>query len=206
MRKFDDSFRVALRERVEAIESESGVEIVATVMPRAARHWHIYLLCGLVPSFLVLTLMMFLEAEFWYVLIYLETLGALLIGAALPWIFPGLLRLLVGRKNLRHQADTAARALFQRAGIVETGERIGLLIVYNWFEKLAVVLPDTGAEELIPPDELDAIRQGADAAIADGDPAQAILDHLAAIQPLLTKYIPRDIHDINELPDELWLH
>lgn len=206
MRKFDEAFRVALREKVEAIESESGVEVVATVMPRAARYWHIYLLCGIIPSILVLTFMMFLEAEFWYVLIYLETLGALIIGAALPWVFPGLLRLFVGKEKLRANAETAARALFQRAGMVETQERIGVLIVYVWFEKLAIVVADTGAEELIPPDEMEVIKRRADDAIASGDPAQAILDHLQSLQPLMRNYISRDINDINELPDELWLH
>ncbi len=206
MRKFDEDFRVALRQQVEAIEAESGVEIVATVMPRATRYWHVYLLWGIIPAMLVLTFMMFLEAEFWYVLIYLETIGALILGGALPWIFSGLVRLSVGKKGLRKEAENAARALFQRAGMVETEDRIGVLIVYNSFERLAVVVPDTGAEEFIPPDELAVIQEGADAAIAQRDAAQGILDHLDSLVPMMRNYIPRDINDINELPDELWLH
>ena len=206
MRKFDEDFRVALRQRVEAIEAESGVEIVATVMPRATRYWHVYLLWGIIPAMLVLTFMMFLEAEFWYVLIYLETIGALILGGALPWIFSDLVRLSVGKKGLRKEAENAARALFQRAGMVETRERIGILVVFAWFEKEVILIPDRGAEEMIPPDELETLDNRLSEVFSHPDPANAILEQLATMKNTLKLYIPRDIHDINELPDELWLH
>ena len=80
------------------------------------------------------------------------------------------------------------------------------MIVYVWYERVAVVLLDTGAEELLPPDELGVIAAGADAAIRDRDPAQAILHHLRSLPPVLEGYIPRDVHDINEQPDEKRLH
>ena len=206
MRKFDDEFRVALRDAVRGIESESGVEVVATILPRTGRYWDILLLSGLVPAAIMLTVLMFIETEFWYVLIYLETLGAFLFGMGLVWLFPPLLRFFVGKKRLRARVELEARALFQKAGIHETKERIGILIFMAWYERQAVVIADRGAEELVPPDELETIEGRFSDALMDRDVAQAILDSLSSLQPMMKDYIPRDVHDVNELPDELWLH
>lgn len=206
MRKFDNAFREDLRKAVESVESTSGVELVATIMPRAAGHWHLYLLCGLIPSFLVLTIMMFIPTEFWYVLIYLETVGTLLLGAALPWVVPGLARMLLGQKARRKAVTRASRALFQEAGMVETRERIGVLIVFAWFEREAVIIPDRGAEELVPPDEWETMTRTMCAALRGNDAPASILDALNRQKGLFQTYIPREPNDINELPDELWLH
>lgn len=206
MRKFDTQFRDELRQRVETVESTSGVELVATIVPRARRYWHLYLLCGLVPALLVLTVMMFVPTEFWYVLIYLETVGTLVVGALLPWVIPGLARMLLGQKTLRSELEKTARALFQQAGMVETRERIGVLVVLGWFEREVVVLADRGADELVPPDEWDAMESSFREALRSSDPATAILEALGGQQDLFRTYIPRDVHDINELPDELWLY
>lgn len=206
MRSFDADFKDALRSVVEDIESESGAEVVATILPRADRYLATYLLAGLCVSFSVLTVMMFIPTEFWYVLIYLETVGTFLFTVGLMWVFPGITRFLTGSKRLRQRAESEARALYQRAGIVETRERIGILIVFAWFEKEVVFLPDTGAEEMLPPDELDTLKNRLSEVFNHPDPATAILEQLAAMKNTLKVYIPRDIHDINELPDELWLH
>lgn len=206
MRKFDDEFRVALRDAVRGIESESGVEVVATILPRTGRFWGLLLLGGLVPALLVFTFLMFLEAEFWYVLIYMETVGTFLIGMGVLWVFPPLQRWLIGKKRIRARVELEARALFQKAGIHETKERIGVLIFMAWFERVAVVVADRGAEELIPPDELATIERQFSDALMEKDVAQAVLDRLHALQPLMKVYIPRSVHDLNELPDELWLH
>lgn len=206
MRSFDADFKDALRSVVEDIESESGAEVVATILPRADRYLATYLLAGLCVSFSVLTVMMFIPTEFWYVLIYLETVGTFLFTVGLMWVFPGITRFLTGRKRMRKRAESEARALFQRAGIVETRERIGILVVFAWFEKEVIFLPDTGAEEMLPPDELDTLRNRLSEVFDHPDPATSILEQLSSMKNTLKVYIPRDIHDINELPDELWLH
>ena len=205
MRKFDDDFKSALRTAVEATEAVSGVELVVTILPRASRYWDTFLAAGLLTSFLVLTVMMFIPTEFWYVLIYLETLGAFLLTLGILWAFPGLVRLL-NRKKMHALVETATRALFQKAGMVETSDRIGVLVLFAWYERTVIMLPDTGAEELLPPDELAQLTARFQTIFTDRDPAQAILDRLEEARSLFELYIPRDVHDINELPDELWLH
>ncbi len=206
MRKFDAGFKGALRSVIEDIESESGVEVVATILPRADRYWDTYLLASLCVSLTVLTVMMFVPVEFWYVLIYLETIGALFFTFGLMWIFPGIARFLIGRKRLCRRVETETRALFQRAGMVETRERIGILIVFAWFEKEVIFLPDIGAEEMLPPDVVGTLKNQLKEVFISTDPANAMLDRLAGLKDILKVYIPPDVHDINELPDELWLH
>ncbi len=206
MRKFDADFKGALRSVVEDIESESGAEVVATILPRADRYLDTYLFAGLCVSLSVLTVMMFIPTEFWYVLIYLETIGALLFTFGLMWVFPGIARVLIGKKRLLRRVETEARALFQKAGMVETKERIGILIVFAWFEKEVIFLPDIGAAEMIPPDVIETLKNQLAEVFTHPDPANAMLEHLSAMKDTLKVYIPRDVHDINELPDELWLH
>lgn len=206
MRRFDADFKDALRSVIEDIESESGAEVVATILPRADRYLDTYLLAGLCVSFSVLTVMMFIPTEFWYVLIYLETVGTLLFTMGLMWVFPGITRFLIGKKRLRQRAETEARALFQRAGMVETQERIGILVVFAWFEKKVIFLPDIGAEEMLPPDEIETLQRNLEEVFDHSDPATAILEQLSGMKDILKLYIPRSVHDINELPDELWLH
>jgi uncharacterized membrane protein len=205
MRKFDISFRNDLRKKVETIEHASGVELVVAILPNAMRYTEYYFAVGTSLSFLVLTIMMFLPAEFWYVYIYAETVGVGLLGAGLLWIFPTLLRMLVGKKELLRRTDMRANATFQRARIYETKARVGVLLLICWLERRVKLVPDKGIAEMMPPDELDAIEAKFNTVFKADDPAQLVLNLLDECKDVFAKYIPPDTHPINELPDELWI-
>jgi len=205
MKRFDQNFRAALREAVEEVEKVSGVEVVATIMPRVHRYWLPNMIVGATLAFLVLTLLMFIHIEYWYVLIYLETLAAFGLGFLLLNGFPSLKRRILGKKYLEEQVELRARALFQQAGIVETRERVGTLLVFSWFERHAVIIRDTGAEEMVPPDEWEALEAKCRNVFSNDDPAKAIVNVLKESKECFRTYIPRSANDVNELPDELWL-
>jgi putative membrane protein len=205
MRKFDISFRNDLRKKVETIENASGVELVVAILPQAARYPEYYMGVGIVLAFLALTTMMFIPFEFWYVYIYVETVGVGLIGAGLLWVFPGLMRLLVGKKELDRRVDQRANATFQKARIYETRARVGVLLMLCWLERKVKLVPDKGVSELVPPDELDAIEGKFKSVFKADDPAQTVLNLLDECKDVFAKYIPPDTHPINELPDELWI-
>lgn len=205
MRKFDISFRNELRKKVEAIENDSGVELVVAIVPRAMRYTEYYLGVGAAIAFVVLTSMMFMPTQFWYVYIYLETVGMGLLGAGLMWIFPALLRLLVGKKELNRRTDLRANATFHRARIYETRARVGILLMICWLERKVKLVPDKGVSEMMPPDELDAIEAKFNTVFAADDSAQVVLNLLDECKDIFAKYIPPDTHPINELPDELWI-
>lgn len=206
MKKFDAQFKEGLRTAVENVESTSGVELVVTIFPKTQKYLSVHLGLGAALSFLVLTLLMFVPQEFWFVLIYLETLTAFWAGFGLPFLIPGLKRMMIGEKRLRKSAETATRALFQQAGIANTRDRIGVLVSLCWLEKEVVILPDRGAEELVPPDEWATLQRRVEVVFESDNPAEELVEVVKETQSLFEQYIPRSEDDINELPDELWLH
>ena len=205
MKKFDDTFRNSLRTSVQGVEAASSVELVVAVLPRVQRYLHIPLLLGAALSVITLTLLMFVEAEFHYIHIYVDTVAAFLVGAGIVWIFPGLGRMMVGEKELAQVAEMRGRAMFQKAGIHETRHRTGVLVLFCWQERQAVIIADKGVEEALPPAELQKLRELAQAAIRRRDSADAILQFIQGCQPVFAEMLPQHADDINELPDELWL-
>jgi uncharacterized membrane protein len=205
MRKFDISFRNDLRKKVETIETESGTELVVAILPRTSHYLEYYLAVGIILSVVVLSVMTFIPFEIWYVYIYLETLGLGLLGAGLLWLIRPLLRALVGKKEIKKRTEQRANAIFQKAQIYETRQRVGVLLVFFWLERVAILMPDKGVITMVPPDELELLAAKFNAVFKTDDPATAVLDALEQSRTIFAKYIPADTHPINELPDELWI-
>jgi putative membrane protein len=205
MRKFNDQFRDSLRTSVQDVEASSSVELVVAVLPRVQRYLHVPLMLGAALSVMALTLLMFVEAEFHYIHIYVDTVAAFLVGAGLVWVFPALGRMMVGEREMAQIAEMRARAMFQKAGIHETRHRTGVLVLFCWQERQAIIIADKGVEEALPPTELDKLRNAAKAAIRSRDSAEAILQFVKGSQPIFAELLPQHADDINELPDELWL-
>ena len=205
MRKFDISFRNDLRKKVETIETESGTELVVAILPRTSHYLEYYLAVGIILSVVVLSVMTFIPFEIWYVYIYLETLGLGLLGAGLLWLIRPLLRGLVGKKEIKQRSEQRANAIFQKAQIYETRQRVGVLLVFFWLERVAILMPDKGVTTMVPPDELELLSAKFNAVFNADDPATAVLDALEQSKAIFAKYIPADTHPINELPDELWI-
>lgn len=205
MRKFDSSFRTDLRKTVELIEENSGVELVVALQPRSKSYASYYWAAASISAFLILTVLMFIPTEFWYVTIYAETVGIGVIAAVLLWAFPGILRLLVGEKRLTENTKARAERIFQKAKIYETRERIGILLYFSWFERKVMLITDKGATAMIPADELTKFENNCGAIFKTSDPAQAILKALNESKEMFATYIPADLHPVNELPDDLWM-
>lgn len=206
MKKFDDAFRTELKAAVQAVEEKSGVELVVALVPRVERYWAVHLLVGAVVSLTLLTVLMFMPAEVWFVKIYYETLLAFGLGLLLPAAFAPLKRLLLGKKYLQRRAEERARAAFYQAGIYLTSHRTGVLVFVAFFERQVVVLADVVAEESVPPQEWEVIRLRFAEAFTAQDPAQAVLTAIADSRDAFSVFIPRSENDVNELPDELWHH
>ncbi len=205
MRKFDISFRNDLRKKVETIETESGTELVVAILQRTSHYLEYYLAVGIILSVVVLSVMTFIPFEIWYVYIYLETLGLGLLSAGLLWLIRPLLRALVGKKEIKKRTEQRANAIFQKAQIYETRQRVGVLLVFFWLERVAILMPDKGVITMVPPDELELLSAKFNAVFKADDPATAVLDALEQSKAIFAKYIPADTHPINELPDELWI-
>lgn len=205
MRKFDVSFRNDLRKKVEAVEADSGTELVVAILPRTSWYLEYYLGLGAGLALLVLTVMMFIPFEIWYVYIYFETLGVGVLGGGLPWLIRPLLRWLVGKRMIQQRTDRRARTIFQQAQIYETRDRVGVLVALFWLERVAIVMPDKGVVQMVPPDELEALQTRLQKVFTADDPPVDILLALDAVRDTFSKYVPKEAHPVNELPDDLWI-
>lgn len=206
MKRFDADFKDSLRDTVEDLEMQSGVELVATVIPRVFRYWIVEFIAAPSLAFLVLSIMFFVETEFHYMLIYFEVLGTFCFVFLLLFLIPGLKRRLIGQTRLRAMTELKARALFQEHQMSNTRDHIGVLIVFAFFERQALILRDVGAEEMVPPDEWEALEQKAQAVFQQQDIPSAILEVLQHCKQTFPQYIPPKNEPFNELPNELWLH
>jgi putative membrane protein len=205
MGKFDISFRNELRKKVEAAEIVSGAELVVAILPRASNYLEYFFGVGIALAFAVLTVMMFIPLEIWYVYIYFETIGAGFFGAGCLWLFRPLLLWIVGKKELQSRTEHCARAIFKQAQIYETRSRVGVLMVFFWLERIAVLMPDKGILTLVPPDELELLQARLNSVFTADDPPLAVLGALDFTKDIFARYVPAGSHPINELPDELWI-
>ncbi len=203
MKYFKETFQSQLHQTIAEIENHSQVEIVTIVKPFSSTYrdiWFIWALAFLVAAF---SFMMFSHIEFGWYAIYAISLLATLLGFLLPFLIDGLKRLSLKKSRMHKTVERIARAIFQKAGIRHTQEKIGVLIYISVFEKQVIVLPDRGAENAVPDEEWEKMRNDFQKIFQAADKAQAFIKHLKATQRVFEKYIPPVPDDVNELPDDL---
>lgn len=109
------------------------------------------------------------------------------------------LRLIVP-KQLRAQAvEERALSAFLQAGVAETKARSGVLIFISEAEHRAVILADSGINELVAPDEWQKDVDSLVASIRSGHPAQGLLGVVERIGGILNEAFPAEVDNQNEL-------
>ncbi len=205
MNYFDDKFRNELRQAVHELEARSGAELVVALTPRVDRYYSAHLLVGSLAALTLLTVLMFVPQEIWYVKIYFETLFAFGLGFLILFAWDSLKRRLVGRNYLHHRVDQHARALFQRAGVYKTRNRTGVLVVVSVFEREVAIIADETAAKNMPAAEWEAVRARFTRAFTAKQPAEAVIVAVRQSADSFAKYIVRPADDENELADEPWV-
>ncbi len=203
MKKFNDLFQKKLLDAVEKIESRSHAEIIVAIAPRSAPYQYVNLWAGAILTFAVFSFLMFAPIDFGTLYIYAGTLYAFAAGYLAMSGIPALKRAIIGQKKLTDQVELKARAFFQKAGINETGDRIGILIYFSFYEKQVLILPDRGAKKSIPPEELEKLHSEFLKVFSARHSSIAIIESLEESAGFFGKFIPRTNDDMNELPDTL---
>jgi putative membrane protein len=200
---FDDTFRADIGRAIAQIESQSHSEWVVLVKQRTDSYAQYPLGLGAALAFLALSYFHFSAEFFDEWLIYVGTIGAFALSAALTAGLPGLLRLIVGRKRLRRNVEILARACFQKGGLHHTRDKTALLVFVAVFERQVALIPDRGVESAVPPAEWAKLRQGFDGVFRANNPAAELLARLEEAGPVFSRYVPQVEDDTNELPDNL---
>lgn len=207
---FTDAELQQIKEAVINAEAMSGGEIVPVLVPQSDWYeqalWRAGALFALVVA-LILTilymstsLLLWLPPYLWLIICTCSGIG----GAALAEALPSMKRFFISEQSRQEQAAAKARQLFTEHGISQTEQRSGMLLFVSFFEKQAVILPDTGISELVEEQQWREIVQGMTSSLRQGKKTEAICEAIRACGQLLADSgLQKTDSDHNELSDEL---
>ncbi len=204
MKKLTEEFKTTLYQTIEDIESNSQVEIVAIIKPESSKYRAISFASGAVLLFLTFSFLMYVPWwEFEYFLIYFLAIISFFVGFGLVEFIPPIKRLFLSKKLINRNVEIYGRAIFQKAGIRHTKEKIGVLIFTSLFEKKTIILKDRGAKTSVPAEEWEQIDNNFKKIFNAPDFQKSLIENLKNCKDVFSKYIPSVEDDINELPDDL---
>lgn len=132
----------------------------------------------------------------WLVLVY-----ALVMLISSRWDGPR--RLLTSATRRRVQVQRQARSVFVERKVSSTRERTGLLLYLSDFERLGVVVPDTGVEAQVPRALFNDLEANWAQAKGREDFQKRVLQGLDSLVEPLANALPRREDDENELSNEV---
>ncbi len=203
MKRFNEAFRTKLYDTIKDIEDNSLIEIVVIIKPQSGTYRDIPLWGGIIFSFLLFTFFMFSPFEFNVFLIYVFTILSFFGIFTLLNAVPEMYSRFISVKRKQRNVEINGRAYFQKGGIRFTSQRIGTLFYFSLYEKIALILPDRGAETAVPAEDWEKIKKDFHSVFAAPDVPEVILKTLASSKPVFSTYLPPVENDINELPDDL---
>ena len=188
----DPEAEAAVRRRVAALESATGVELVAAVIARADSYpeipWRAFALgasfagAGAVVHALLEPGWSAFHAVAGTAVAMLSAGGgaALLTVGVAPFA-----RLFLSR--LRRQAEVLqhAQAMFLESELHRTSKRDAILLLVSRFEHEVVLLPDRGIRDRLAARELEPVVDAVTARLASGRLQDALLDGIARLQEAL---------------------
>lgn len=203
MDNLKNSYKKDLYSVIEDIESNSKVEIVTMIKSQSGVYRDISFFYGAVILFLAYSFFMFSPPEFDVYLIYFFTIAAFVIGFSIVEFISPIKSILISKKRKNKQVEIYARAIFQKAGIRHTKDKIGVFIYVSVFEKQTYIIADRGAEMSMPNEDWEEIKAKFQNVFSTPDFYQAVIESLQSSKPFFSKYLPPVENDVNELPDNL---
>lgn len=203
MKQFDEAFKTKLYETIEDIENNSLVEVVAIIRSQSSYYKDISLWAAFLLMAVLYTFFMFAPIDFNVYLIYFFTVLSFPAMYVLTESFQNIKRPFINKKTANRKVEIYSRAVFQKGGVRHTQEKIGVLFYVSLLEKQVRVIPDRGAETMVPKEEWDKINAEFSGIFAEENKANAFLNTLAGCKAVFSEYIPPVENDINELPDNL---
>jgi putative membrane protein len=207
----DSAAAAAVRQRVAALESATGVELVAAVIARADSYpeipWKAFALGASAAAAAAVACA--LLAPGWEAFeAVAETAVAMLAAggaAALAtlWVAP-FARLFLPRARREAEVLQYAQAMFLDAELHRTRGRDAILLLVSLFEHEVVVLPDRGIRERLGAEELKPVVAAVTARLAGGQLTEALLDGITRLEEALAaRGVRARPGAASELPDDV---
>lgn len=207
----DPGAEAAVRQRVAALESATGVELVAAVIARADSYpeipWRAF---ALGASFAAAAAVArgLLQPGWESFEAVVETAVAMLAagGAAAlltVWVAP-FARLFLPRARRQAEVLQHAQAMFLEADLHRTRRRDAILLLVSLFEREVVLLPDRGIRDQLPAERLGPVVTAVTARLAEGQLQDALLAGIARLEEALAACGFRSRPgETSELPDNV---
>lgn len=184
----------AIAARIAAIETRTGVQVVAAVVGRAARYpearWKAFAL-GVSIAALIAVALGFLRPDWSAARAPIGSIVAILaVGITCALVATFVER--CGRAFVRHNRAEAevrqyAEGLFLAQGLFATPARTAVLVVVSLLERVVVVHADRGFEARIASSEWESVVAPMIAVLRSGQRAAAVQAGLTALEQLLVR-------------------
>ncbi|HXF67731.1 MAG TPA: TPM domain-containing protein [Burkholderiales bacterium] len=207
----DPAAQEAVKRRVAALESATGVEAVAAVVARADCYpeipWKAFALGAALAALAAVAAALFEPGWEAHEAVWEAAVAVLAAGAsaalATVWIAP-FARLFLPRTRREAEALQYAQAMFLEEGLHRTRRSDGVLLLVALFEREVVVLADRGVREKLGAAGLDAVVSAVSARLKQGRLEAGLLEGLARLEEALLAcgFRPRP-GEADELPNEL---
>ncbi|WP_428567951.1 MAG: TPM domain-containing protein [Solidesulfovibrio sp. DCME] len=195
----------ALLAAVREAEAKTGAEIVPMVVGASDSYPKAELACALTVGLVAGVVLSLLGGTrgMWLFLVYfgLFTLAGFQAAKRLP----ALKRHFVSPGRAQHETLQAAQAAFYVHGLADTRERNALLVYISVFERLVLLLPDSGLARKLDRSVLDTAAAALSEGIRQGRQAEALTRVIAHLAEDLAKPFPPRQGDTNELKDIILL-
>lgn len=190
-----------IEKAVQEIESCSSVEVVVSLHQTSGGYRDLDLLWGLLFGLSLLSYKIWSPYHFHPDWIPLNVLLCTLLGFFLSARFGAVRRLFLRPIRRNREVLRNARAEFVRLGVGGTSGRTGLLVYLSRFERSLVLIPDSGLREAIVPKLWEEWNHKFGSASSDDRLLANLKELLVALKGPLSRQLPRQDDDINELPD-----
>ena len=159
-----DNDRTLLDRHIAEAEKQTGAQVVLASVVRSDSYveipWKAFAIGASVASLVTLCLDLFVLGWLTDRLI-LFSVGVILASGILfvllTMLFPGFARLFLSHQRKETETMQYAESLFLSRELFSTEDRRGILLMVSQFERQVVILPDTGARDLLDQEVLNGI-------------------------------------------------
>ena len=200
---FKQEFLERLSREVERVEEVSSVELVVVVSQQCGNYREIDHQTGFLSAIAMLLVAIYSPWDFHPEMLLLWLVSGYGIGLLVSSKIAGVRRIFTSPARRRFQAQLCARGAFVEKKMSSTRDRTGLLLYISEFERLALLLADTGIEAKVPRAYLNEFEARCSKASSSAELESEILKGLDGLLAPLGQALPRAEDDENELPNEI---
>jgi len=198
--KIDPAFAASVTERIRAIESSSSAEVVVDVRARSGSYSHADARFAALLAFIALLIVLFSPWDFEPIWVPPVVLAAYIGGVMLSRVSGTIRRAMTTRGDRDARVRMAAAAAFVEHGVANTSRETGLLVFLSRLDRRMELIADRGVLDAVPVLAWNQLLEKAHNRTADGE---ALLEVLRELEPLLTRHLPVQAGDKDELSNDV---